>query len=184
MKKTGHSGSSALGLFRRLFVCLFTLVTCNSLLVTAISHAGIHDRVIAFVDNQAITLSELEETYRSTVNVSPGITKAEVLNTMINRILLLREAKQYRIEAAIQDDIIREYIDLKIRAFLRVSEADMERFYQEHISQFSGRDYDSVREEIEQYLIEKALNEKLKTVLEELRGKAYIRIFLSGKEPS
>jgi len=41
---------------------------------------------------------------------------------MMNRILLLREAKRYRIEAATEDDVMREFIDLKIRAFIRVSE--------------------------------------------------------------
>ncbi len=184
MKETGHSGSSAAGLFMRLVVCLIALVPCHSLLIASVSHAGIHDRVVAFVDNQAITLSELDERYRSTVNLSPGVTKAEVLNTMINRVLLLREAKQYRIEAATEDDVMREYIDLKMRAFIRVSEADLERFYEEHRSEFSGKDYEDVREEIEQFLAEKALNEKLKAIIQELRDRAYIKIFLPEKDGS
>jgi hypothetical protein len=162
------------------FALLF--VTCYSLLVTSHSYAGIHDRVIAFVDNQAITLSDLEEQYRNTVKLSPDITNTEVLNTMINRILLLREAKRYRIEAATQDDVMREFIDLKIRAFIRVGEGDMERFYQENVSKFSGRGYEDAREEIERYLTEKELNEKLKAMLNELREKAYIKIFLHGEQ--
>jgi hypothetical protein len=138
--------------------------------------------VIAFVDNQAITLSDLEEQYSTTIKLSPDITKTEVLNTMINRILLLREAKRYRIEAATQDDVMREYIDLKIRAFIRVGEGDIEGFYQENVSRFSGRSYEDAREEIERYLTEKELNEKLKAMVKELRGKAYIKIFLHGEQ--
>lgn len=152
------------------------------LLVTGLCSAGIRDRVIAFVDNQAITMSDLEEQYSSTVKMTPDITKGDVLNTMINRMLLLREAKRYRIEAATQDDIMREYIDLKIKAFIRVSEDDIEKFYQKHITQFAGTDYVDAHEEIERYLTEKELNENLKVVLRELRGKAYIKIFLHGQQ--
>jgi len=184
MKKKNAFRSATSEMTLQIISFLIVIVTCHVLLVADSPAAGIRDRVIAFVDNQAITMSDLEEHYSSTVKLSPAITKGEVLNTMINRILLLREAKQYRIEAATQDDVMREYIDLKIRAFIRVGEADVERFYQENISQFTGRDYEGVREEIEQYLTEKALNEKLKTMLQELREKAYIRIFLSEKDRS
>jgi hypothetical protein len=138
--------------------------------------------VIAFVDNQAITMSDLEEHYSSTVKLTPDITRGDVLNTMINRILLLREAKRYRIEAATQDDVMREYIDLKIKAFVRVSEDDIEKFYQEHISQFAGTDYVDAHEEIERYLTEKELNENLKAMLRELKEKAYIKIFLHDQQ--
>jgi len=60
--------------------------------------AEVIDRVVAFVDDKAITLSELEEKYKAAVKLSPNIKKEDVLNTMINRVLLLREAKKLRIE--------------------------------------------------------------------------------------
>ena len=41
---------------------------------------------------------------------------------------------------------------------------------------FSGKEYDDVRDEIEQYLIEKELNVRLKETLRELRKTAYIKI--------
>jgi len=161
---------------------VFLSVAGYLLLVTGLCSAGIRDRVIAFVDNQAITMSDLEEHYSSTVKLTPDITRGDVLNTMINRILLLREAKRYRIEAATQDDVMREYIDLKIKAFVRVSEDDIEKFYQEHISQFAGTDYVDAHEEIERYLTEKELNENLKAMLRELKEKAYIKIFLHDQQ--
>jgi phosphoserine phosphatase len=73
---------------------------------------------------------------------------------------------------------MREFIDLKIRAFIRVGESDVESFFREHTTDFPGREYDDVRDEIEKYLTEKELNERLKELLRELRAKAYIRIYL------
>jgi hypothetical protein len=178
MKETGKTASSASGLFMKIVICLFALVTCDSLPVTCVSHAAISDRVIAFVDDHAITLSELTEQYQNTIKVSPGITIGEVLNTMINKVLIVREARKYRIEAPSVEQIMREYIDLKIRAYIRVGEADIEQFYRDNKANFPGRDYEDVREEIEKYLSERELNERLKEVLRELRTRAYIRIYL------
>jgi len=83
---------------------------------------GFSDRVAAFVDDEAITESELQEQHRDTLKINPDITKDEVLNTMINRILILREARKYRIERPSPEEVIKEYIDLKERAFIRVPE--------------------------------------------------------------
>jgi hypothetical protein len=90
----------------------------------------------------------------------------------------VREARKYRIEAPSVEQVMREYIDLKIRAYIRVGEADIERFYRDNRTNFPGREFDDVREEIEKYLTEKELNERLKEVLRELRTRAYIRVYL------
>lgn len=55
---------------------------------------AIKDRVVAFVDDNAITLSELEVMYSVTKKITPDTSKEDVLNTMVNRLLLLREAKK------------------------------------------------------------------------------------------
>jgi hypothetical protein len=128
------------------------------------------------VDDQAITLSDLQEQYSSTVKLSPEVSMNDVLNTMINRILLLRAARKIRIEGHSVEEILKEYIDLKIRAFIRVGESDIEIFYKENIVKFSHRDLEDVREDIEKYLIEKELNVRLKETLNDLRNNAYIKI--------
>ncbi|MBI5187708.1 MAG: hypothetical protein HZA07_01350 [Nitrospirae bacterium] len=151
-----------------------TLVTCHLSLVTA----EIKDHVVAFVDNSAITLSELEETYAKTLKVTRGVTKDEVLNTMVNRLLLLREAKKIRLESPSEDEMLREYIDLKIRPFIKIKEEELVDFYEKHISDFHGSEFESMREEIENYLIENKLNQRLKVHINELRGKVYIKIQL------
>jgi hypothetical protein len=168
----------ALRLLKSAVVFILCLTPC-SLLLTGVSHAGISDRVIAFVDDQAITMSELDEQYRNTAKISPDISMGEVLETMINRILLLREARKYRIESASWEQVMNEYIDLKIRAFIRVGEEDIETFYEENKADFAGREFEDVRDEIDTYLTEKELNKRLKETLRELKKDAYIRIFLA-----
>jgi len=160
---------------------LLFLITHYSLLITGVCDAAISDRVVAFVDDQAITLSELDEQYEKTRAVSADISREEVLNTMINRVLLVREARKYRIEAESREEMIREFIDLKIRAFLRVTEAEVEAFYRDNLERFEGRGLDRVRDEIEKYLTERHLNERLKETLAELRATAYIGVQLKER---
>jgi hypothetical protein len=152
------------------FLLLFT--PCNML------SAGIRDHVVAFVDNTAITLSELETTYNVTSKVTPDITKEEVLNTMINRILLLREADKLKLEAPSEDELLREYIDLKIKTFIIIKEEELINFYKNHLEEFQGKEFDDVRNEIENYLTEKELNQRLKSHIKELRENACIKIQL------
>jgi hypothetical protein len=162
----------------KIISCLLLLLACFLSLASDSTAAGISDRVIAFVDDQAITLSELKEQYGITVVVSPDITMPEVLNTMINRLVLLREARKYRIEAASADEVIKEYVDLKIRAFIRVSDEEVEKYYSVNIADLQGKGFEEVRDEIEKYLTERELNERLREMLSALREKAYIRMYL------
>jgi hypothetical protein len=163
------------GQVRALMIAAVMVLT---LVIVPAGSAAIFDRVVAFVGDQAITLSEFREQYKNTLKVSPDITGEDVINTMINRLLLVKEAKKYRIEAPTQDEMIRDYIDFKVRAFIRVSESDVEAFYRKNSKQFSGKDYDEVRGGIEKYLTEKELNERLKETLKGLRKNAYIKIQL------
>lgn len=139
----------------------------------------IRDRVVAFVDNTAITLTELEMTYADTIKITPKVTKDEVLNTMVNRILILREAKKIRLEAPSEEKLLKEYIDLKIRAFIRIKEEELLDFYNKHLTDFKGREFESVREEIENYLIENKLNQRLKSHIDELKEKVSVKIQLN-----
>lgn len=157
-------------------ICYFLFVACCLVFGARSSYAEIIDRVVAFVDDQAITLSELREEQEDVVKVAPGVTEEEVLNTMVNKRLLLRDAKRYRIEAPTEEEILRDYIDLKVRAFIRISEGQAEEFYQQNTDGFSGKPYDDVRDEIEEYLTEKEVNLRLKELVKELREKAYVKI--------
>lgn len=158
-----------------IFIWMIFAVFCVS---DQLLYADISDRVVAFIDNTAITYSELEIKYAETVKITPNSTKEEVLNTMINRMLLIREAEKIKLEAPSEDALLKEYIDLKIRAFIRVPEEDLRKFYDEHIHEFQVREFDDVREDVENYLIEREVNERLKSHISELRHKYCIKIQL------
>jgi hypothetical protein len=158
-----------------LFTVCYLLFACSPLFA-----GGINDRVVAFIDNDAITLSELEIKYHDTVKVTSDITQEEVLNTMVNRLLLLREAKKIRLEAPSEDELLNEYIDLKIRAFIRIKEEELKDFYNKNISKFEGKELDSVRDDIENYIVEHEVNQRLKAHINELRGKSCVKIQLNG----
>jgi len=141
--------------------------------------AAIKDRVVAFVDNTAITLSELDEVYTESLKRTPDITKEEVLNTMVNRILLLREARKLRLEAPSEEELLQEYTDLKIRPHIKIKEEEVSDFYQKHFNDFQGKEFETVRGEIEHYLGERELNNLLKKHIDELREKTHIKIQLN-----
>jgi hypothetical protein len=160
------------------FVLSFLLLApCSSL-----SAETIRDRVVASIDNTAITLSDLEDKYAETVKVLPDITREEVLNTMVNRMLLVREGQKIRIEATSEDELMKEYIDLKIRAFIRIKDEESSEYYNSHREAFGEKEFDDVREEIEDYLTERELNDRLKLHLAELKKKTCIRIRFHEKQ--
>jgi hypothetical protein len=174
----GGGGLCSVFFFMLFVTLLLFFVFCPSLF------AGIKDRVVAFVDNAAITLSELEMKYAATVKVIPDITRNEVLDTMVNRVLLLSEAKNIRLEAPSEDELLREYIDLRIKTLISIKEEELTDFYEKHIDDFQGKDFETVREKIENYLIENELNQRLKSHVNELREKACIKIQLNRDKES
>ena len=136
------------------------------------------DRVVAYVDTTAITLSELEKKHDETLHATPSVTREEVLSTMINRVLLLREARKIRLKSEDEDALMREYVDLKIRAFIRIPDEEIRAFYDTHVAEFEGKVLDEVREDVENLLIEQEVNERLKKHIGELRNLACIKIQL------
>lgn len=158
----------------------------NLLLLSAIvlctlgtpADAEVIDKVVAFVDTEAITLSELRNTYEKTRELNPDVTELEVLHTMINRILLLREARNLRLEAADEDQLMNEYIDLKFRAFIKIKGSDVRDFFDTNRKEFGDASYEEVKDDIESYLLEKEVNYRIRQHLEDLRKKARIKVLL------
>jgi len=144
------------------------------------SHAGaeVIDRVVAYVDTEAITLSELDEAFEKTKEMSPGAARSEVLGTMINRRLLLREARRLRLEAPDEDRLLEEYIDLKFRAFIKIKESDIEDFFEANPGEFGSSSYDEVKDQIEGYLTEKEVNYRIRRHLDDLKKNAHIKVLI------
>lgn len=165
---------------KRTLVYILMILALDTSLFTLHAEAEIFDRIVAFVDHEAITLSELAGQQKESTRLLPGITREEVLQSMINRVLLLREAKRYRIEAPTDEEVIKEFIDLKLRAFIHISEVQIENFYRENRDQFGEKGYEEVREEIEVYFTEKELNERLRNTIARLRKQAHIQVQLEA----
>lgn len=162
-------------------ILLVTIIfAAFSFQLSALSHAELIDGVAAFVDDVAITVGELDETYQKTKKLKPDINRYEVLNTMINRMLLMNEARKLKIEAKTDEELLNEYIELKVKAFIKLREEDLEDFYRNNISEFKDVTYESVRNKIEKYLTEKEINTVLKKHIDELRSKAYVKIVVPG----
>jgi len=143
-----------------------------------VASAEVIDRVVAFIDDTAITQSELEATYAEAVRITPGATRREVLETMINKRLLLREGRKLKFTEGNEADIIEQYINLKVKAFIRIDEEAVRKFYNENREKMGGKDYSVVRGDIERYLREVEVNRRLRDHLAELREKSYVKILL------
>ncbi|GBE02411.1 chaperone SurA [bacterium BMS3Bbin06] len=142
--------------------------------------AEIVDRVVAFINNEAITQSEFRDYLRDVKKVTPDITETEAIETLINKKLILMQARKLRIKGASDDEVIRKYISIKIRAFVKVTEDDTRTFYEQNLKRFRGVSFQQIKDEIERLLIERRVNRALKKYIEELRRKAYIRVNLRG----
>ncbi len=140
--------------------------------------AELIDRVVALVDDEAITLNELNDRFEESRVVMPEITKEQVLQTMVNRTLLKRDALKRRISGKNEDEIIRRYINLKVRYSVRINEVDIERFFNENRNDFRGEAFNTVHKEIKRYLTELEVNKRLERLIEELKTKAEVKIQL------
>ncbi len=150
-----------------------------SLVVTpCVSPAGVIDRVVAYVDDRAITDRELDTVHQRALSSDLSPTRAETLEKMINRILLVGEAIKLRIEGANEDELIREYIDLKVRAFITLRDSDVRQYYLENSWKYKGASYEAIKDDIRQLLEEKEVNASLRRHLEKIREMADIRIMI------
>lgn len=75
--------------------------------------------------------------------------------------------------------MVKEYIDLKVRAFIQIKDEDMMKFYEQHLSEFKEKEFDAVRDGIENYLVENELNKRLKMHISDLREKSCVKIQLN-----
>jgi hypothetical protein len=140
--------------------------------------AAVIDRVVAFVEDEPILQSELDQAYEAARTLEPSITMREVLRTLVNRKLLLREARKLFPETSDEDRLIRDYIDLKVRAFIRVSEEEARAFYEENRASMEGAAYEAVKDRIELLLEEREVNRRLASHIGDLQSKAEVRVLL------
>lgn len=145
------------------------------------SYGIIIDRLAAYVGDTAITLSEFEIEFQRMSKTTPDLSKNEVMDSMINRILLIKEARKIRLDAHSEDELVNLYLDIKIKSRLFIKEEEIVDFYKTYIGEFKGEDYLLIKDQIENYLLEKELNDILKKHIEELRQNAEIKVLITDK---
>lgn len=162
----------------RLKIILFLSVMVCYIFNPSRSCSEVVDRVVAYVDNTAVTLSEFHENYKLMKEKLGNVTETEVINSIINQILLLKEAREMRLEAPTTEELLKDYVEIRIKASILIKEEDIEKFYAEHAEEFKGKEYASARDEIEKYLYEMETNKRLKKNIEAVRSRAEIKIQL------
>lgn len=155
--------------FISVLVMLFNLIFISK------AFPEIIDRVVAYVDNYAITLRDFKNMAEKMKEKMPEIKNEEILEIMLNRALLLKNAKELFSEGN-EEEIINNYIELKIKSAILIPESKIREYYEQNKVQFKEIPYTSVRNEIEKYLFEKELNKKLKEHIDELKKDVEIKI--------
>ena len=172
-------------IFCRLFFVLL-LLTAYCLLPT-FCNAEVLERIVAIVNNKVILLSEYEEALEAARKSDQKVTEDVVLDEMINRILILEQAKRLSLgstsdSAENVDDykLINEYIERRIKALIHIPIDEIESYYKNNRGRFAEKEFYEVKDEIEDYMVEGELKRKIAEHVEELRKKAYIRIQLGN----
>lgn len=95
------------------------IMACLCILIAATSHAVLLDRVVAAVNNDVITLSELQQAVAFNAAVggkgSGSRLEMETLQGIINRRLLLQEAYRLKVAEVSEQDIAAEVVRLRER---------------------------------------------------------------------
>ena len=73
------------------------------------------------------------------------MTEEEAVNSMINNLLLLEQAHKMRLEASTDDDLVKEYIEIRIKSRVFIKEEQVAAYYAGHRTEFGGKDYLSVK---------------------------------------
>jgi hypothetical protein len=134
------------------------------------------DRVVAYIDDTAITERELNAQHKKDISLYPSRTRRQTLEAMINTSLMIRDARKLRLWAKNDSELLQKYLDLKVRAVILVSERDIATFYKENRDRYAGRDLKDLKPEIRKYLEEFNYNTVLKELIAGLREAALIRI--------
>jgi hypothetical protein len=170
---------------KKLTISLFLLyISCFSVLNSA--YAEMLERIVAVVNEEVILLSELKNEVQLRKAQGAEVSDAEALYEMINKRLLLGQAKRMRIEGdaqpnksfATDDIIINDYIERRVKAFIHIPLKDMEDYYNDNAGSYGNKKFYEVKGEIEAKLVETRLKEKLQEHIRDLRKDSYIRVQL------
>lgn len=166
-----------------LFICLI-VISC--LFPVRNASSELVERIVAVVNHDVILLSEFKAAVRRAEENGKKADPVGIVNGIINERLLLKQAEKFNLarvsgeEGALEPDrIIENYINKRIRALIHISYREVEAYYYNNIRKYGGRAFDDVKSEIEEYLLGKMLETRLRQHIDELRENARIRIQLN-----
>lgn len=134
------------------------------------------DKVVAYIDNTAITKRELDERHAQNLAVLPDSPRSQTLEAMINTTLMLIEARKMRLSAANDTELLNKYLDLKVRSMVLITDNEITEYFRNNRERFDKKSLREVKEVIHLYLKEARYNQLLKDHINELRQTAAIKI--------
>jgi hypothetical protein len=127
------------------------------------------------VDDEAITLKDFIKFKDKITKTLPEITNEEIVEILINRKLLSKKGKELFFEGD-EEAIINNYIEFKVKSKIIITDSQIRDYYEKNKKIIGQESFTSLREQIEKYLFEKELNEKLKKLIQELKNEYDIKV--------
>jgi len=145
-------------------------------ILPVLSLAATVDEVVAYIDDRAITRRELDIQHSMDLKVIPSRTRVQTLEAMINTRLMLQDAQRLRLSARDDTELLRKYLDLKVRAAVMVRDRDVALYFKDNRARFGNKPFQEVKAEIRKYLEELHYNTLLKAHISTLRKSVRIII--------
>jgi hypothetical protein len=194
------------GLYATGSLCLFLLLSIPS-------QAEIIDRIVAVVDGHIITLSDLrqEREIRERLGEQSIADNVALARDMIDNYLIERQsadfpgvdvtsdeidaelqnsrAREGRASQAVRDAVgqrirMRKYFDLRFRQFIRPSDQDVRKYYDESFvpaAKDKGLNpippFNDVADAVKNNVVQEQLNHEIDVWLEAIRGRSIIEVF-------
>lgn len=170
---------------KKLTISIVLLIVSSFLFINS-AYAELLERIVAVVNEEIILLSELKNEVQLRKAQGAEVSDSEALDEMINRRLLLGQAKRMKIEGDAESDklsanddiVINDYIERRVKAFIHIPLKDMEDYYNDNSGAYGNKKFYEIKGEIETKLIETKLKEKLQEHLRDLRRDSYVRVQL------
>jgi len=148
------------------------------------AEAVVIDHVVAFVDNLAITQSDLDALHAERLGADPGQQMGASLDELIERTLIIAAARALGLDAPTDDALAAEYVDLKIKSGILVLDSDVRAYYRSHKAEFGDSPFDEVRDAARERLLASLQAEQLKRHIGTLRERSRIRVRMNpGERP-
>lgn len=154
---------------------ILALVMLFSFSFPTIAVSDVVDRIVFYVDNQAVTLRDFRKFSTEIREKVKDITNQEIVELLVNRVLLLKSARELFRDGS-DDEIINNFVDFRIRSKIVITDGQIREFFEKNKAKFDGKDYRSVREQIEKYLFEREVNNRLRELIEELRRNSEVKV--------